>query len=225
MVKFWQCSTCREATEDCDLQCQLITGNDVIPENCVRDKYICDGKMWVDDEGNLLNPQPKSFPILTANWSEIEEDDILYVFSEKWHERRLNLNNNKVYYLAHPYANNPLLSQGFAENHTLYLLDIGYTVFSPILHTHYFHINMEKKYENINAKWIPPDYVNWDLSILEAMKKNLIMLISNTAFKNGKWLSPGCKKEFDWAIKNQVPCYVLEDFEEGNKISVEVKIK
>ena len=72
-----------------------------------------------------------------------------------------------IYYLAHPYSDNPKLSQGFAENYTMELIQKGFTVFSPILHTHHFEMSMRRKHDNVKSKWDAPDYVAWDLKIIE----------------------------------------------------------
>ena len=78
---------------------------------------------------------------------------------------------NPIYYLALPYSSNPKLSQGMSENYTNRLIELGHIMFSPVMHTHTFDINMQKKHKNVNQPWLPPDYVAWDLKIMEGFMK------------------------------------------------------
>ena len=49
-MKAWQCSNCREITEDCYNQCQLITDWDVEPSECVNGLWKPDWKTIGFDE-------------------------------------------------------------------------------------------------------------------------------------------------------------------------------
>jgi hypothetical protein len=44
-MKLWQCSACHEAREDCGLQCQLITADDVKPNSCIELRPV-DQSVW-----------------------------------------------------------------------------------------------------------------------------------------------------------------------------------
>ena len=80
-MKLWQCSECRDLLEDCMPQCQLITGDDVIPTECVRKAYIFKGKWYTDETCEVLikDPQPESL-VGIAKWSEIQKEDLLEIF-------------------------------------------------------------------------------------------------------------------------------------------------
>jgi hypothetical protein len=79
-------------------------------------------------------------------------------------------NKNKIYYIAHPYSDNPEQSWNNACEWTSYLRNKGYILFSPILHTHPFHEHVMKvcQYSSkfLNKKF---KYVEWDLDILNAL--------------------------------------------------------
>lgn len=47
-MKLWQCSACREASEDCKNQCQLITDDDIQPTECVKDLLIFTNWMSIE---------------------------------------------------------------------------------------------------------------------------------------------------------------------------------
>jgi len=86
-MKFWQCCECRMMSEDCNQQCYLISDNDIIPTNCVRDKYIYpDGAAWyedVDGEDVYFEKAPEPVTILYAKWDELTQDDIKYSIGGK----------------------------------------------------------------------------------------------------------------------------------------------
>lgn len=44
-MKLWQCSACREYREDCRLQCQLITDDDIKPSQCIENRDV-DQSVW-----------------------------------------------------------------------------------------------------------------------------------------------------------------------------------
>lgn len=154
------------------------------------------------------------------------------------------ISKEKLIYLAHPYTNDPIKWNGFAENYTLFLLKQGFHIFSPILHTHNFDVDMAEKHRNVGMKWNPPEYVRWDLSILNAMKGNVIILMSNEAYVipsdrmqyryeaerqtmrfgatwSAVWTSQGCRREYEYAMTRGIPVYDLEAFvDDGKEIAL-----
>jgi len=152
---------------------------------------------------------------------------------------------DKIYYLAHPYASDPLQSFKNAVHWTVQLRRMGFFVFSPICHTHPFDKVVEKEM----TEQLPDadlllarmeflemiDYYKWDIAILEALKPNVIVLMDMNAMnwqevrhyaKDGsgnieysqmitKFNSHGCELEYDWAHKHFVPVYNLQRFLQG----------
>jgi hypothetical protein len=119
--------------------------------------------------------------------------------------------NKMIYYLAHPYIKNPTLSIHYAFEWTLKLRNRGLIVFSPIMHTHYYHCYHGKKVGQ-------EDYTKWDLDLLEACLPNVTILMSHTAFlissQDRKWISKGCKREYYWGKEHHVRILDLEAFVE-----------
>lgn len=64
MTKLWQCSQCRECLEDCKLQCQAITEDDIKPDRCLQKSHPGLPMGWKGD------------------WKEIYPSDLLEVNSE-----------------------------------------------------------------------------------------------------------------------------------------------
>ena len=151
-----------------------------------------------------------------------------------------------IYYLAHPYSDNPLLAWHNAYEWTASLREQGLVVFSPILHTHHFHMEFkretgtEDQYINELIK-----YVEWDLDILDHMDVTAVtILLSKTAYEKNSgdfsdvigvgdptiwpdpntwcinWLSSGCKKEYDWAKKHSIRVLELEAFLQSTEIEL-----
>ena len=129
-------------------------------------------------------------------------------------------------YLCHPWTFNPEKSWDNAVRWTHQLYQRGWTVFSPILHTHKFWEEMKK---------IDPgykhDFLRWDINLLEAMKKdgNFYIIMSETALRQDDrwklmdhqdmnlyvdqtplWFSSGCRIECRWGIENKIPIVHLE---------------
>lgn len=72
--------------------------------------------------------------------------------------------SNPIYYLAHPYSDDPEKSIKKAFYWTRQLRDKGLAVFSPVMHTHYYHV-----YFKNGGMPTYEDYVAWDLAIFEKM--------------------------------------------------------
>ena len=135
------------------------------------------------------------------------------------------------YYLAHPWSNNPAQSFQNAVKWTRQLREMQLIVFSPILHTHPYwkELKAEIEYTDVekeNNEYIKKeDWLEWDLAILGSLK-NAVVLMSDTAFHFDYnaigaehkivFNSKGCEKEYWYAIANEIPVYVLEDFLQGN---------
>ena len=82
-----------------------------------------------------------------------------------------------IYYLAHPYSNDPLKSFKNAQRWTYILRRVGFYPFSPILHTHPYYDTMT---DNFGFNGVPvgtveeftnymntENFVDWDLKIIE----------------------------------------------------------
>lgn len=116
---------------------------------------------------------------------------------------------NRLLYLAQRYTGIEREAWDLAFYYTNRLLELGYTVFSPILHTHNFHeelfyklvfhhdntvnnlMHMQKhplaecSSEDCPVKQIKlPDYLQWDLNILDKIKDGrLVIVMAHTAFR------------------------------------------
>ena len=104
----------------------------------------------------------------------------------------------KIYYIAQKYTGREFESLNEAFRIMEFLRNKGLYPFSPIAHAHY--------YDRFRNTWkVEKDnYVLWDLEICNAMLPNLIMLFSDSCKKDGEWDSKGAKREYDWAIRNDV---------------------
>ncbi len=61
-MKLWQCSACREGSEDCGLQCQMVTDNDI---DLSKIHELCS-----------ISPYANTFSPIVV-WSEIQHCDLL----------------------------------------------------------------------------------------------------------------------------------------------------
>ena len=128
-----------------------------------------------------------------------------------------------IYYLAHPWATHPTQSFNNAVAWTHQLREMGYYVFSPILHTHPYWRQLTDQNQ---LKYIgEEDWVEWDLKIMETMIPNVIILMSNTAYdfddKNRLgWLSLGCRLEYYFAQEKKIKIYELESFFQGRILKI-----
>jgi len=124
-----------------------------------------------------------------------------------------------IYYLAQPWRINPHQSFYNAVKWTYQLREMGYYIFSPILHTHpYWNALVEKTEQQYKKE---EDWVEWDLKIMEALIPHIIILMSNTAYRinNRKeigWLSLGCRLEYLFAVEKNIKIYELEAFLNGH---------
>lgn len=101
-----------------------------------------------------------------------------------------------LYYLAHPYASDPLLNTFAVTRIAARLIGKGYHIYSPLTMTH--HIDVELKYMKIdisNEQW-----VEYDFTILDRCDA-IIMA--------GSWqLSKGCMREFQRMRDRGKPVYI-----------------
>jgi hypothetical protein len=121
-----------------------------------------------------------------------------------------------VYYLAQAYSRNPELAIRNAFTWVRQLRKMGLIVFSPIMHTHHYHLASE---------YLGDDYVLWDLRILQAFGQNAVMLMAYDAYsldeqKKIHWLSLGCQKEYEWAFHHSIRILQLEPFLEGKEVAL-----
>lgn len=77
--------------------------------------------------------------------------------------------NSPIFYLAHPYSNNPECNYQSVCFYMDQLLLKGLTVFSPIHHTHHYDLHAkacltEEAYQKIN-------YIEWDLKLITGFMK------------------------------------------------------
>jgi hypothetical protein len=139
----------------------------------------------------------------------------------------------RVYYLAQKYGG--IEEEAFlsAVLWTAHLRKSGHTVFSPILHTHAYEIELKTINKRVNPQVdYEEDYVKWDLDVCEAMVSDLTMLFAPSCFKDPTtvtgshlrrygpklhvpeemWNSKGAFQEYCWAKQRAVPCMLLVEF-------------
>jgi hypothetical protein len=131
-------------------------------------------------------------------------------------------------YLAQAYTYSPGQAIDDARKWTYELLKMGIiTIFSPINHTHNFHVDYYKTCEccqgaicktgmpkdcchpDLFNPEIQIDYVQWDLNLFETVPK-MVMLFAPTCFlplnimddtgEPYNWRSTGAKKEYGWGL-------------------------
>lgn len=97
-------------------------------------------------------------------------------------------------YLAIPYSFNPEKSFKKANKLTAYLISKGYTVFSPISHSHPISNYMNKDLQKDSEFWLKQD--------IEFLKYCNMMIV----YCFGKeWLnSYGVQKEIEYCFKNNI---------------------
>jgi hypothetical protein len=151
-----------------------------------------------------------------------------------------------IYYLAQGYSFHPDLAIMQAQEWTQQLLTKGYTVFSPIMHTHYYDCRFHDG----------TDYVAWDLALLAAMCKplvyvaeldegdkyqpNVCMLFAMTCFslcnpdeclnasrpliiiegKRYHWMSEGAQREYEFAKEKHIRCLLLDPFLNNEEVEL-----
>lgn len=109
-------------------------------------------------------------------------------------------NLDTVIVILQPYTNCPDESHERAIRLTKHFRDRGRLVFSPILHTHNYHVSLREENPDHDD-----DYYNWDLGVYAAMKDNIYMVFTHD------WeTSKGCRLEMEWAKKNGIPTAVME---------------
>lgn len=145
-----------------------------------------------------------------------------------------------IYYLAQAYSNDPEEAIEKAHDWVLELRIRNYFVLSPILHTHYYHKNLQSKlrFKRIWEYMNEENYVTWDLAILDAVDKTqLTMLFAPTCFTDCNfkmpdcdescgphcdrfWASKGAQEEYKWAKRNNVRCLYYDSLIKGLERSV-----
>ena len=134
-----------------------------------------------------------------------------------------------IYYLAHPWKSNPTRSFINAITWTQKLRNMGYYVFSPILHTHpYWEFLKSLNCVGDDKYLVEEDWLEWDLKILKEFKE-VIILMSNTSYKYDEkgrigWVSLGCRLEYLFAKENKIKVYELESFFDGRILKIQEKI-
>ena len=104
-----------------------------------------------------------------------------------------------------PYSYNPHAAFETACHVVRWLTELGYVVFSPILHTHHY----DQYWKHPNPVYGEIYYV-WDLGLYERLLKGGSVA---AVFLDGWENSPGCQFEHDWAVENNVPCYKIHQIE------------
>ena len=75
-----------------------------------------------------------------------------------------------IYYLAHPWTNNPTKSFENAVNWTQQLREKGLFIFSPILHTHPYWECLNDECDERTEQYIAKeDWLAWDLTLMDAL--------------------------------------------------------
>jgi len=145
-----------------------------------------------------------------------------------------------IYYLAHPWSNNPNQSFKNAAAWTMQLRTMGYYVFSPILHTHPYWKLLKKVCDETAEYAKNEDWLDWDIKMIEGLmdkpswgivqkyNQGVTILMSNTAWGLVStfdedpmlWFSKGCEKEYKFAKENDIRVLRLEEFLEGKEIEI-----
>lgn len=131
-----------------------------------------------------------------------------------------------VYYLAHPFVRNPSEAIQKAREWTYLLRQRRLCVFSPVMHSYDFQKWLNRTHRDHGLM----HYVDWDLQLIQHLGKNMILLLSNTAYtmndiiwkittiptpaKQLLWLSRGCQREYEYARANDITVLQLEPFVE-----------
>ncbi|MHA1793466.1 MAG: hypothetical protein ACTSVI_12520 [Promethearchaeota archaeon] len=117
-------------------------------------------------------------------------------------EKLEKLDPEKIYIVLIPYAYNPKESFNRSVRIVHWLRTVHkVAVFSPILHTHPYHVarlEVDPSHED--------DYYGWDLRVYDAMRDKAVML-----FTMDYEISNGCRIELEWARKNEIPIFYLEE--------------
>ena len=108
---------------------------------------------------------------------------------------------SKVFIVLQPYSYNPEESFSRAVKIVKKFREEGKVVFSPILHTHGYHVALRELLADHDD-----DYYGWDLKVYEAMKDNCIM-----AFTKDWETSKGCRLEMKWARLHCVPIVFINE--------------
>ena len=107
-----------------------------------------------------------------------------------------------VYILSIPYTYDPEASFNRSVRAVKWLRDVQkVAVFSPILHTHPYHVACKKAQPSHDD-----DYYTWDIALYDAMKGNATMI-----FTGDHASSRGCTIEMEWAKKKGIPILFLEE--------------
>jgi len=145
-----------------------------------------------------------------------------------------------IYYLAHPWKNNPSLSFTNAVAWTQQLRSMGKVIFSPILHTHPYWLSLKNLSSKGDAEYLAhEEWLDWDLALMEGFLNHdddyyintgeiikydsgLTVLLSRTAYDMGMehWYSSGCKEEYLWAKQHHVRVLELESFLQGVEVDL-----
>ncbi len=113
-----------------------------------------------------------------------------------------SLNPEKIYIVLNPYAYNPEESFSRAVRIVHWLRTTHkVAVFSPILHTHPYHIACLKTDPNHND-----DYYDWDLKVYDAMREKSVMIFT-LDYKKSK----GCSLEMNWGTEHNIPIYFINE--------------
>ena len=115
----------------------------------------------------------------------------------------VNPTTDRVYILSIPYSYDPEASFSRSVRIVKWFRDQGLIIFSPIMHTHPYHIKCLE--ENPNHT---DDYYDWDISLYTVMKSNATIVLTKDYD-----ISKGCKIEMDWAIAESVPMLYIEEFD------------
>jgi hypothetical protein len=103
-----------------------------------------------------------------------------------------------VVVLCIPYAKDPIKSFERSRRIVEYLRRSSVIVFSPILHTHPYHLACREKNPDHND-----DYYSWDFGIYDGFRRPVMLFTED-------WEeSKGCKEEMIWANNNALPIYVV----------------
>jgi hypothetical protein len=99
--------------------------------------------------------------------------------------------------LCIPYSYNP--EEGFKRSceYVKKLRDLGFLVFSPILHNHNYHLLIKDENE---------DYYQWDLELYDAFGKNAVYVFA--PYWESSW---GCNIEYQHALEKGNEIFFIQE--------------
>ncbi|MHA1795012.1 MAG: DUF1937 family protein [Promethearchaeota archaeon] len=114
------------------------------------------------------------------------------------------LDEDNIYVVLLPYSQDPENSFKRSVAITRALRERGLTVFSPILHTHHYHLTVLREVGETSE-----NYYKWDLSLYSHLRKRVFLFTLD-------WdMSVGCQMEMRFAKKYKIPVLFIVENEKN----------